>query len=167
MNRPCSHSRQVSLRRIRPPQRVNRFAAAPRASLNLSSKLIMKTLTAIARVLLGLVFLVFGLNGFLNFIPQPPPSGLAGQFLGAMFVSHYLAAVFALQIVAGVLLLANRFVPVALTLLAPLLVNIVLFHATMAPSGFAPAIIAVALWAILFVRERAAFRPLLAMKSAA
>lgn len=110
------------------------------------------------------MFLVFGLNGFLNFIPAPPPAGIAGQFIGAMFVSHYLAAVFALEIVAGALLLANRFVLAALTILGPLLVNIVLFHAFMAPAGYAPAVMAVALWTILFVRERAAFIPLLAMK---
>jgi putative oxidoreductase len=126
----------------------------------------MKISVLIARVLLGLLFLVFGLNGFLNFIPSPPPSGLAGQFIGAMFTSHYLNVVFALQIIAGALLLANRFVPAALTILAPLLVNIALFHAFMAPVGYAPAVIAIALWAVVFVRERAAFRPLLAAKSA-
>ena len=124
----------------------------------------MKTLVLISRLLLGLMFLVFGLNGFLNFIPAPSPSGTAGQFLGAMFVSHYVVVVFALQIIAGVLLLANRFVVAALTILAPLLVNIVLFHAFMAPAGFAPAVIAIALWSILIARERAAFRPLLATK---
>jgi putative oxidoreductase len=126
----------------------------------------MKTSVLIARVLLGLLFLVFGLNGFLQFIPAPPPSGLAGQFIGAMFVSHYLNVVFALQIVAGALLLANRFVPAALAILAPMLVNIALFHAFMAPSGYAPAVVAIALWALVFVRERAAFLPLLAAKSA-
>jgi len=124
----------------------------------------MKTLILISRFLLGLMFLVFGLNGFLNFIPAPQPTGVAGQFIGAMFVSHYLAAVFALEIVAGVLLLTNRFVLAALTILAPLLVNIVLFHAFMAPAGYAPAAIAVALWAMLFVRERSAFLPLLTAK---
>jgi putative oxidoreductase len=126
----------------------------------------MKTSVLIARILLGLLFLVFGLNGFLHFIPTPPASGLAGQFLGAMFVSHYLNVVFALQIVAGALLLANRFVPAALTILAPLLVNIALFHAFMAPAGYAPAVIAIALWSVVFVQERAAFRPLLIAKSA-
>lgn len=126
----------------------------------------MKTFIIISRVLLGLLFLVFGLNGFLHFIPAPQPTGLAGQFLGAMFVSHYLSVVFALQIVAGVLLLANRFVPAALTILAPLLVNIALFHACLAPVGYAPAVIAIVLWSILFIRERAAFLPLLASKSA-
>ena len=117
----------------------------------------MKILVSISRLLLGLMVLVFGLNGFLNFIPAPPPSGVAGQYFGALFVSHYIVAVFALQITAGVLLLVNRFVPLALAILAPILVNVVLFHAFMAPQGFAPAIIAIALWGMLFVRERAAF----------
>src|SRR5882672_7458443 len=117
----------------------------------------MKTSVLISRVLLGLMFLVFGLNGFLNFIPSPPPTGLAGQFVGALFVSHYLAVVFALEIVAGVLLLAHRFVRVALTILAPILVNIALFHACLAPANFAPAVIAIALWSVLFYQERTAF----------
>jgi putative oxidoreductase len=120
----------------------------------------MKTLVLISRILLGLIFLVFGLNGFLHFIPAPMPTGVAGQFFGALFVSHYLAAIFALQLVAGVLLLANRFVVLAIAILAPILVNIALFHACMAPAGFAPAVIAVALWSVLFIRERAAFSPL-------
>src|ERR1700730_14871589 len=117
----------------------------------------MKTLILISRVLLGLTFTVFGLNGFLHFLPAPMPTGIAGQYVGALFVSHYLAVVFALELVAGVLLLANRFVRAALTILAPILVNIVLFHACMAPTGFAPAVIAVALWSVLFYRERAVF----------
>ena len=126
----------------------------------------MKTkIVLVARLLLGLMFLVFGLNGFLNFIPSPPPTGLAGQFIGAMYVSHYLVVVFALQLVAGVLLLANRFVPAALTILGAVLVNIVLFHAFMAPAAFAPAVIAVTLWSIVFASERATFLPLLAAKS--
>jgi putative oxidoreductase len=125
----------------------------------------MKTFVLIARVLLGLLFLVFGLNGFLHFISSPPPSGLTGQFVGAMFVSHYLNVVFALQIVAGALLLANRLVPAALIILAPLLVNIARFHAFMAPVGYAPAVIAITLRSVVFARERAAFRPPLAAKS--
>jgi putative oxidoreductase len=127
----------------------------------------MKTIIHIARVLLGLLFLVFGLNGFLHFIPSPQPSGLAGQFLGAMFVSHYLSVVFALQVAAGVLLLANRFVPAALTILAPLLFNIALFHACMSPVGYAPAVIAIVLWSVVFASQRKAFLPLLAAKSLA
>ena len=126
----------------------------------------MKTFVLISRILLGLTFLVFGLNGFLNFLPASMPDGIAGQYVGALFVSHYLAVVFALELVAGVLLLANRFIVLAIAILAPILVNVVLFHACMAPAGFAPAVIAVALWSVLFYRERAAFSALLVAKSA-
>ena len=126
----------------------------------------MKTLLLISRLLLGLIFFVFGLNGFLHFIPAPMPTGIAGQYVGALFVSHYLAVVFALELTAGVLLLANRFVRAALMILAPILVNIALFHACMAPTGFAPAVIAVVLWLVLFFHERAAFYPLLTAKGA-
>ena len=124
----------------------------------------MKIVVIISRLLLGLIFFVFGLNGFLHFIPAPMPTGIAGQYVGALFISHYLAAVFALELLAGVLLLANRFVPAALVILAPILVNIALFHACMAPSGFAPAVVAVALWLVLACRERAVFSPLLAAR---
>ena len=71
----------------------------------------MKTASVVARYLAGVIFLVFGLNGFLNFIPLPPPGGIAGQFMGALYASHYLWVIFAFQVVAAVLLLANRFVP--------------------------------------------------------
>src|SRR3979411_701162 len=85
---------------------------------------VMRTASAIARYLAGVIFLVFGLNGFLHFIPLPPPSGVAGQFMGALFVSHYLTLIFALQVIGAVLLLANRYVPLALAILAPVIVNI-------------------------------------------
>jgi putative oxidoreductase len=124
----------------------------------------MKTVIVTSRILLGLIFVVFGLNGFLNFIPMPPPSGAAGQFFGAMFASHYIVPVFLLEVIAGVLILANRFVPLALAILAPLLVNIALFHVFMAPHGFGGAIVAIALWGVLFYRERAAFSGLLSPK---
>src|ERR1700722_1912287 len=67
--------------------------------------LVMKTASAIARYLAGVIFLIFGLNGFLNFIPLPPPGGIAGQFMGALYASHYLWVIFAFQVVAAVLLL--------------------------------------------------------------
>jgi uncharacterized membrane protein YphA (DoxX/SURF4 family) len=121
----------------------------------------MKIATLIARILLGLLFLVFGLNGFLHFIPMTLPAGLAGQYMGALFLSHYLVAVFLLQTIGGALLLANRFVPLALVLLGPLLVNILLFHATMAPEGLPMALFATVLWAILFYSVRRAFASLL------
>src|SRR5580704_16390164 len=95
----------------------------------------MKTLSTIARYLAGVIFLVFGLNGFLNFIPLPPPEGVAAQFMGALFVSHYLTLIFGFQVIAAVLLLVNRYVPLAVAILAPVIVNILVFHALMAPSG--------------------------------
>jgi hypothetical protein len=127
----------------------------------------MKTVSRLARYLLGLIFLVFGLNGFLHFIPMPPPSGVAGQFMGALFVSHYLVAIFLLQVAGGGLLLANRYVPIALVLLGPVVVNILLFHATMAPNGLPLAVIATALWVTVFVGVRPAFAGVLAARSAA
>ncbi len=126
----------------------------------------MKIIAHIARILLGALFLTFGLNGFLHFIQMPPPSGLAGQFLGTLFVSHYLVAVFLLQAIAGMLLLANRFVPTALVILGPILVNILLFHALMAPAGLPLAIVAFALWLTVVVEARSVFSPLLVAKRA-
>jgi hypothetical protein len=99
-----------------------------------------------ARVMLGFVFLVFGLNGFLHFIAIPPVPGVAAQFMEALFVSHYLSLIFALDALAGALLLANRFVPLALVLLGPIVVNIFFFHALMAPDGMSHAILPVVLW---------------------
>ena len=124
----------------------------------------MKIATLIARILLGLLFLVFGLNGFLHFIPMAPPAGLAGQYMGALFLSHYLVAVFLLQTIGGALLLANRFVPLALVLLGPVLVNILLFHALMAPEGMPVALFAIVLWAILFYAVRRAFAGVLVQR---
>ena len=120
----------------------------------------MKTASAIARYLSGVIFLVFGLNGFLHFIPLPPPSGVAGQFMGALFVSHYLTLIFALQVIGAVLLLANRYVPLALAILAPVIVNILSFHALMAPSGLPLALFVTVLWAMVFAYVRSAFAPL-------
>ena len=117
----------------------------------------MKIFTNISRFLLGLVFLVFGLNGFLHFIPMPPPSGVAGQFLGSMFVTKYLLFVFAIQLIGAVLLLANRYVPLALTILAPIIVNILLFHSLMNRSGLGLALFVTILWAVVFASVRSAF----------
>ena len=121
----------------------------------------MKIITVIARFLLGLIFLVFGLNGFLHFIPSPPLTGTVGQFVGALFVSHYLVVVFLLQLIAAILLLINRYVPLALTLLAPIIVNILLIHTLMAPSGLPLALIVTVLWILVFVSVRSAFAGLL------
>ncbi len=120
----------------------------------------MKAASTTARYLAGLIFLVFGLNGFLHFIPFPPPSGVAGQFMGALFASHYVTFIFALQILAAVLLLANRFVPLALAILAPVIVNILAFHALMAPAGLPLALFVAVLWTLIFIDVRTAFVPL-------
>src|SRR5580704_10300198 len=117
----------------------------------------MRTVSAIARYLAGVIFLVFGLNGFLHFIPLPPPEGIAGQFMGALFVSHYLTVIFAVQVMAAVLLLVNRYVPLALASLAPVIVNILCFHALMAPSGLPLALFVALLWALAFIDVKAAF----------
>jgi putative oxidoreductase len=118
----------------------------------------MKIVFLIARILLGLLFLVFGLNGFLHFIPMGEmPAGLAGQFAGALFQSHYLSVVLGIEAIGGVLLLANRYVPLALVLLGPVIVNILLFHALMLPSGLGMALTAVVLWGLVAYRVRPAF----------
>jgi putative oxidoreductase len=122
----------------------------------------MKIAALVSRLLLGLVFLVFGLNGFLHFIPAGPmPTGPAGQFIGALFASHYVVPIFLLQLVSAVLFLLNRYVPLALTLVAPVIVNIVLFHALMAPSGFPLAILVTALWILVALSVRPAFAGIL------
>ena len=120
----------------------------------------MKIASGVARYLAGVIFLVFGLNGFLHFIPLPPPNGVAGQFMGALHVSHYLPLIFGLQVIGGVLLLVNRFVPLALAILAPVIVNILCFHALMAPSGLPLAVIVAVLWVLIFVDVRQAFAAL-------
>ncbi len=95
----------------------------------------MKIVTVIARILLGLIFLVFGGNGFLHFIKMPPPTNpLAVQYFTALASTGYLTVVFALQILGGLLLLIG-FVPLGLVILCPIIVNIVLFHGCIAPEG--------------------------------
>src|SRR5919108_1908298 len=118
---------------------------------------VMKTASVIARYLAGVIFLVMGLNGFLHFIPFPPPTGTAAQFMGALYVSHYLWVIFAFQVVGGVPLLVNRYVPLAVALLAPVIVNILTFHAFMAPSGLPLALFVAVLWTLIFVDVRTAF----------
>jgi putative oxidoreductase len=118
----------------------------------------MKILTLIARLLLGLIFFVLGLNGFLNFLSMGPmPSGLAGQFVGALVLSHYFWVVAALQVAGSALLLVNRFVPLALVLLGPVIVNIILYHVFLNPSGAPLAIVVVILWGIVFYSQRQHF----------
>jgi putative oxidoreductase len=118
----------------------------------------MKIVILSARLLLGLIFVVFGLNGFLNFLSMGPmPSGLAGQFIGALVLSHYFWVVAALQVIGGALLLVNRFVPFGLVLLGPIIVNILLYHLFLNTSGILMAIVVTILWFIVFYRHRQYF----------
>src|SRR6266550_5721608 len=118
----------------------------------------MKIVILIARLLLGLIFVVLGLNGFLNFLSMGPmPTGLAGQFVGALVLSHYFWVVAALQIAGGALLLANRFVPLALVLLGPVIVNIICYHVFLNHSGAGLAVVVVILWGIVFYSHRQYF----------
>jgi putative oxidoreductase len=125
----------------------------------------MKIVSVIARYLLGLMFMVFGLNGFLNFIHQPPPTNpLAIQFFVAVSASHFAAFFFAAQLIGGLLLLSGIFVPLALTVLAAELYNILAFHLTMAPSSIAPALLACVFWILVFLQYRNSFNGVLAAR---
>jgi putative oxidoreductase len=118
----------------------------------------MKLTSTIARYLLGLIFLVFGLNGFLNFIHQPPPANpVAIQFLVAVSASHYIVVVFVAQVIGGLLLLAGRFVPLGLAILAPILVNILDYHLSMDPGGIGVGLISTILWVVVFLPYRSNF----------
>ena len=117
---------------------------------------------SIARTVLGLAFLVCGLNGFLQFLPQPPMSGPAGDFAGAMAATGYLfPLVKGIEVMTGVLLLVDRYVPLALTILAPVVVNIVAFHAFLAPAGLVLPLVLTALGVYLAYAHRDSFAPVL------
>lgn len=116
-----------------------------------------------ARLLLGAVFTVFGLNGFFNFLPMPPPPPAAGAFFGALAATGYMLPLLkSFEVFAGLLLLSGRMVPFALTLLAPIVVNIVAFHLFLAPQGLPLAIVVLGLGSYLAVVHRAAYRALFA-----
>lgn len=138
---------------------------APRSAPANASQGLSRHLPTVARVLLGLIFFVFGLNGFLNFIPTPPPEQLPKaivEFTTAMMnTGYFLKFVKGTEVLVGALLLLNRFVPLALTILAPVIVNIVAIHAFLAPSGLGMAIVILALELYLAWAYRSAFRAML------
>lgn len=101
----------------------------------------MKIATIISRSLLGLLFAVMGSNEFLHFFPLPTMPGEAGAFLNAMFVTHYLYVIAALEVIGGLLLLSGRYGPLGLTVLGPVIVNILIFHMFMNPSGLPIALV--------------------------
>jgi putative oxidoreductase len=102
----------------------------------------MKILTIIVRVFLGLIFVFFGSNGLLHFLPMPPlPQGVTGEFLHSFFASGYVYVISVFQLIAGLLLLIGKFVPLGLTILGAIIVNIWAFHLLMAPEGLPPAVV--------------------------
>jgi hypothetical protein len=120
-----------------------------------------------ARLLLGLVFFVFGLNGFLQFLPTPPAPERAMAWMGAMAATGYMFPLIkSVEVVAGALLLSNRFVPLALAIVAPNVVNIVLFHAVLAPGGLPVALFVLALELFSAWSYRDAFAPMVRARTA-
>lgn len=120
----------------------------------------MKIVVAVARILLGLGFVVFGANSFLNFMKGSLPPGVAGQFMGAMITTHYFWVTGFFMLAGGLLLLINRFVPLGLIFLGPILVNILAFHIFMAPASIGPGLVFTVLWFVVFYSVRGAFAPI-------
>jgi uncharacterized membrane protein YphA (DoxX/SURF4 family) len=121
----------------------------------------MKTITTLVRILFGAIFTVFGLNGFLHFIPMEPMPQPATDFFGALVATGYMIRlIFFGQLIGGVLLLTGVAVPLALVILAPIVVNILFFHLFLAPGGLAIAFIVVAMEVFLAWRYQDAFAPL-------
>jgi putative oxidoreductase len=126
----------------------------------------MKLTSAACRYILGTMFTVFGANGFLHFIQQPPPaSAFAMQFMTATFGSHFMVVVFLVQLLSGILLLVDCFAAFALLMLAAVLTNILNFHITMDPGGIAPGLVATVLWIGAALNYRGNFRGLFAAKA--
>ncbi len=125
----------------------------------------MNRTVTVARILLGFVFFAAGLSGFF-LIAHPPaaPPGLAGDFQNVFFKSYWVLFVDAVELIAGVLLLSNRYVPLALAVLAAVIANIIVFHITMAPAGLPIAAVVAALWAVVANRYRSSFAPLFVQK---
>ena len=127
----------------------------------------MKIVSLIARLLLGALMVFAGSNHLFNFLPKAPmPPGLAGQFLGAMMATGYMYIVGVCEVVPGLLLLVNRFVPLALTVLGAVIVNIFIVNLLMAPRALPIAIVVIILWVLAAYRVRTAFLPLLQQRVA-
>jgi uncharacterized membrane protein YphA (DoxX/SURF4 family) len=144
------------------------ITAAPVRNRARSTKSITRSFPAVARLLMGLPFVFGGLNDILNFVPQPnvPMSAGATAFRDALVNSGYMMhLIFATQLVVGILLLANRYVPLALALIAPFFVNSILFHTFLEHSGLPMAIIFIALELYLVKQNWNAYRPMLAARN--
>jgi hypothetical protein len=120
-----------------------------RYGIQFNEETTVKTAALIARILLGVIFVFFGANLVHPFLPMPPPPGLAGQYSTVMAASHYLFIVGLVQVIGGLLLLINRYVPLALVLLGAVIANILLFHILMAPAGLPLALVVFVLWCVV------------------
>src|SRR2546430_15385220 len=125
----------------------------------------MKIATIIAQVLVGLVFVVFGSNAFLQFMKGPLPPGQAGGFVTIFFASEWGLFVGGVQVVGGALVLANRYVTLGLALLGPVIVNILLFHGLLSHAGWQPGVVMAILWIFLFFRYKKNFAGIFAAKA--
>jgi putative oxidoreductase len=125
----------------------------------------MKIVVLIARILLGLVFLVFGANKIYPFMPSSLPPGVAGQFMGAMVSTKYIMVVGVFEAVGGLLLIINRFVPLGLCLLAPVIVNILLVGVLMTPMGLPAGVVVTLLWIVVYLSVRSHFKGIYAARS--
>jgi len=136
-------------------------ALLPHQTVTYSKSKAFNIAAHIARVILGLIFLVFGLNGFLHFIPMPPPTGAAAAFFSGLVKAQYFLPFMAfVQVVGGVLLLSGTHIPVALLLLFPVIVNIFLFHLTLDPAGLGLAILILVAAILLAVYYWPVYKPI-------
>ena len=124
----------------------------------------MKIAKIVAQVLVGLVFVIFGSNAFLNFLPAVLPPGPGGDFLKLLFASHYVLFVGAVQVIGGALVLSNRYVSLGLALLGPVIVNILLFHGLLSHQGWQPGVVVAILWVFLFFQYKGNFAGIFAAK---
>ena len=141
---------------------------SPSTSGNPAVRVVARHLPTAARLLLGLCFFVFGLNGFLNFIPpptEPMPEGAVKLGTAFMESGYLFQLIKGTEVVAGLLLLCNRFVPLALVVLAPVVLNIVAFHLWLLPSGTGLSVVLAALTLYLAWAHRRAYAPLLAARA--
>ena len=118
---------------------------------------LMRIAGLIARILLGLLFTVFGANGFFHFLHMPPPTGGAATYMAGLAAAHLFPVIFTLQLGCGLLLLSGFFVPLALVLIGPVIANILLFHIALEPGGIGPGLLAFVLWLIVFFSLREYF----------
>jgi uncharacterized membrane protein YphA (DoxX/SURF4 family) len=144
---------------------MNEIAPGPVETKARERKSAGRIATPIIRILLGLMFLVFGLNGFLNFMPAPKdmPQEIL-NVVGALTQAGYISVVSGAEVLVAVMLLTNRFVPLALVLLAPIVVGIITFHIAMAPASIGPGIVVLLMELYLVWAYRGAFHPMLLAK---